>query len=216
MIKQDAATLTVTRTSQSGEVTTRSNRRMEKKNTLNFQGNAIEQLSKTKWDGGTLHVDTSMNFDGNAVNVTMAMSLDPSGNLVIVSTPGLPGRRQPGHHEGHLQEGGIAATSAGFRPWTHRGDAHACPAAYTIEMAGRSSHLAHDLRQRDGLLRVVVEHHAGSPPASPRRRRPLCPVPARYRRTPYQTLSPPDSVIADDQELPLRRRVRGVGCCRGR
>jgi hypothetical protein len=27
-----------------------------------------------------------MNFDGNAVSVTMAMSLDPSGNLVVVST----------------------------------------------------------------------------------------------------------------------------------
>ena len=58
----------------------------ESKNTLNFQGNAIEQLSKAKWEGGTLHVDTAMNFDGNAVNLTMAMSLDPSGNLVVVST----------------------------------------------------------------------------------------------------------------------------------
>ena len=27
-----------------------------------------------------------MSFDGNPVNVTMAMSLDPSGNLVVVST----------------------------------------------------------------------------------------------------------------------------------
>ena len=27
-----------------------------------------------------------MSFDGNAVNVTMAMSLDASGNLVVVST----------------------------------------------------------------------------------------------------------------------------------
>ena len=58
----------------------------ESKNTLNFQGNVIDQLSKAKWDGGTLRVDTSMSFDGNPVNVTMALSLDVSGNLVVVST----------------------------------------------------------------------------------------------------------------------------------
>ena len=87
VIKQDAATLTVTRTTQMGEVTNVYKLDgSESKNTLNFQGNAIEQLSKAKWEGGTLHVDTAMNFDGNAVNLTMAMSLDPSGNLVVVST----------------------------------------------------------------------------------------------------------------------------------
>ena len=87
VIKQDAATLTVTRTTQMGEVTNVYKLDgSESKNTLNFQGNAIEQLSKAKWEGGTLNVDTAMNFDGNAVNLTMAMSLDPSGNLVVVST----------------------------------------------------------------------------------------------------------------------------------
>ena len=97
VIKQDAATLTVTRTTQMGEVTTVYKLDgSESKNTLNFQGNAIEQLSKTKWEGGMLHVDTSMNFDGNAVNVTMAMSLDPSGNLVVVSTrPDFPAAAAP-------------------------------------------------------------------------------------------------------------------------
>ena len=87
VIKQDATTLTITRTTQMGEVT--SVYRLdgsESKNTLSFQGNSIDQVSKTKWDGGTLHVDTSMNFDGNQVSVTMAMSLDPAGNLVVVST----------------------------------------------------------------------------------------------------------------------------------
>ena len=33
-----------------------------------------------------MHVDTSMNFDGNQVSVTMTMSLDPSGTLVVAST----------------------------------------------------------------------------------------------------------------------------------
>ena len=87
VITQDATTLTIVRTTQMGEVTSVYKLDgSESKNTLNVQGNAIDQVSKTKWDGGTLHVDTSMNFDGNQVNVTMAMSLDASGNLVVVST----------------------------------------------------------------------------------------------------------------------------------
>ena len=87
VIKQDATTLTITRTTQMGEVTSVYKLDgSESKNTLSFQGNSIDQISKTKWDGATLHVDTSMNFDGNQVSVTMAMSLDPSGNLVVVST----------------------------------------------------------------------------------------------------------------------------------
>jgi len=86
-IKQDATTLTITRTTQMGEMTSVYKLDgSESKNTLSFQGNSIDQISKTKWDGGTLHVDTSMNFDGNQVSVTMAMSLDPAGNLVVVST----------------------------------------------------------------------------------------------------------------------------------
>ncbi len=87
VIKQDATTLTITRTTQMGEMTSVYKLDgSESKNTLNFQGNAIDQLSKVKWDGGTLKVDTTMSFDGNPVNVTMALSLDASGNLVVVST----------------------------------------------------------------------------------------------------------------------------------
>jgi len=87
IIKQDATTLTLTRTTQMGELTSVYKLDgSESKNTLSFQGNSIDQISKVKWDGGTLHVDTSMNFDGNQVSVTMAMSLDAAGNLVVVST----------------------------------------------------------------------------------------------------------------------------------
>jgi hypothetical protein len=87
VIKQDATTLTITRTTQMGELTSVYKLDgSESKNTLNFQGNSIDQISKAKWEGGTLHVDTSMNFDGNQMNVTMAMSLDSAGNLVVVST----------------------------------------------------------------------------------------------------------------------------------
>src|SRR5215217_7025536 len=87
VIKQDAGSLTITRTTQMGEFTSVYKLDgSESKNTLTIQGNAIEQVSKTKWDAGTLHVDTTMTFDGTPVNVTMAMSLDASGNLVVVST----------------------------------------------------------------------------------------------------------------------------------
>ena len=87
VITQDATTLTIIRTTQMGEVTSVYKLDgSESRNTLNVQGKSIDQISKTKWDGGTLQVDTSMNFDGNAVKVTMAMSLDATGNLVVVST----------------------------------------------------------------------------------------------------------------------------------
>ena len=58
----------------------------ESKNTLNFQGNAIDQISTAKWDAGTLKIDTKMSFDGNPVQLAMVLSLDPSGNLVVVTT----------------------------------------------------------------------------------------------------------------------------------
>ena len=87
IITQDASSITIKRTTQMGEITsTYKLDGSESKNTLNFQGNAIEQISRTKWDGGTLKVDTTMSFDGNPVQVTMSMSLDPSGNLLIEST----------------------------------------------------------------------------------------------------------------------------------
>jgi len=86
-ITQDATSLTVKRTTQMGEFTSVYKLDgTESKNTLTIQGNAVEQLSKTKWDGGTLQVDTTMSFDGNPVQVSMKLSLDPSGNLLVEST----------------------------------------------------------------------------------------------------------------------------------
>jgi opacity protein-like surface antigen len=86
-IVQDASTLTITRTTPAGEFTsTYKLDGSESKNTLNFNGNAIEQLSKAKWDGAKLIVNTTMNFDGNPVETSMVMSLDAGGNLNIEST----------------------------------------------------------------------------------------------------------------------------------
>jgi polyisoprenoid-binding protein YceI len=87
VITQDATSITIKRTTQMGEFTsTYKLDGSESKNTLTVQGNTIDQVSKTKWDGGTLKVDTTLNFDGNPVQVSMSMSLDPSGNLLVEST----------------------------------------------------------------------------------------------------------------------------------
>jgi len=86
-ITQDASTLTITRTTQMGTFT--SNYKLdgsESKNTLNIQGNSVDQISTAKWDGGKLLVNTKMDFGGDPVELKMVMSLDPSGNLLVEST----------------------------------------------------------------------------------------------------------------------------------
>jgi hypothetical protein len=86
-ISQDATTLTITRSTQVGEFTSIYKLDgSESKNTLNMQGNAIQQISKARWEGPKLIVNTSMNFNGNPVEVTMTMLLDPEGNLIVEST----------------------------------------------------------------------------------------------------------------------------------
>jgi hypothetical protein len=87
VITQDAASITIKRTTQMGEFTSIYKLDgSESKNTLTVQGNTIDQISKAKWDGGTLKVDTTLTFDGNPVQVSMSMSLDPSGTLLVEST----------------------------------------------------------------------------------------------------------------------------------
>jgi hypothetical protein len=86
-ITQDATSMTIARTTQMGEFTSVYKLDgSESKNTLNIQGNAVEQLSTAKWDAGKLIVVTKMSFDGNPVEVSMTMALDPSGNLLVETT----------------------------------------------------------------------------------------------------------------------------------
>ena len=86
-IVQDASSLTITRTTPVGTFTsTYKLDGSESKNTLSIQGNAVDQVSKAKWDGGKLLVNTTMNFNGNPVETSMVMSLDATGNLVVEST----------------------------------------------------------------------------------------------------------------------------------
>jgi len=86
-IVQDATSLTITRTTPVGSFTnTYKLDGSESKNTLNMNGTAIEQVSKAKWDGGKLLVNTTMNFNGNPIEVSMVMSLDTTGSLVVETT----------------------------------------------------------------------------------------------------------------------------------
>ncbi len=96
-IVQDAATLTMTRSTQMGELKmTYKLDGSESKNSLNIGGNSVDQVSKAKWDGGKLTINTSMNFAGTAVDIVTVLSLDASGNLLVVRTaPDFQGGGQP-------------------------------------------------------------------------------------------------------------------------
>jgi hypothetical protein len=82
-VAQDDKTMTVTRTTQAGEVKSVYNLDgSDSKNTMNFGGNPMEQVSKAKWDGAKLVITTSFNMNGNAVETSQTWSLE-GGNLVI-------------------------------------------------------------------------------------------------------------------------------------
>ena len=86
-IVQDATTLTITRTTQVGEFTsTYKLDGSESKNTMNMGGNAVDLLSKAKWEGSKLTVATTMNLNGNAVETSMVMALDSNGDLLVETT----------------------------------------------------------------------------------------------------------------------------------
>jgi hypothetical protein len=85
-IAQDAKTLTITRTTQAGEVKSVYNLDgSDSPNTMTFGENSIQLVSKAKWDAGKLSITTSSNFNGNAFETTMRLSLE-GGNLVVEST----------------------------------------------------------------------------------------------------------------------------------
>jgi hypothetical protein len=97
VIVQDATTLTITRTTQFGEF--KSVYRLdgtESKNTLNFGGNPMEQVSKVKVDGGKLTITTSMNIAGTPSETMTSLELDASGALLVESRrPDFQGGGQP-------------------------------------------------------------------------------------------------------------------------
>jgi Spy/CpxP family protein refolding chaperone len=92
-LTQDAKTLTVTRTTQNGEVKMVYNLDgSESKNMVMGRGGQTEQVSKAVWDGAKLVITTSFTMGENAVTRTQTMSLDASGQLVVtVAGPGRGG-----------------------------------------------------------------------------------------------------------------------------
>jgi hypothetical protein len=92
-IVQDGATLTITRTTQAGELkTVYKLDGSESANTLTGPGgNSLAQVSRATWNGNKLAITTSMDLNGNPVQTTMTLSLDEAGALVVES--GGMGRR---------------------------------------------------------------------------------------------------------------------------
>ena len=90
---QDDKTLTVTTNNpQLGELKTVYNLDgSESKNPLNFGGQAIDRVSKVKWDGAKLIITTTINFNGSLAESSQSWMLDGAGNLVIESSSNFTG-----------------------------------------------------------------------------------------------------------------------------
>ena len=87
-ITQDASTLTITRTTQAGEVKTvyrLDGSDSRNSVTMGRAGTAVESVSKARWEGGKLVITTTTTVQDNPVETTMTLSLDGQ-NLVIEST----------------------------------------------------------------------------------------------------------------------------------
>ena len=88
--KQDAATLTITRTQ--GDQTVTAAYKLdgsESKNMVAGRGGQQEQVSKAAWEGSKLAITTTVNAGGTAIEQKRLLSLE-GGNLVIEQTA--PGR----------------------------------------------------------------------------------------------------------------------------
>jgi hypothetical protein len=96
VIAHDAKTLTITRTTQAGEIKSVYNLDgSDSKNTMTFGENSIDLVSKAKWADGKLAITTTSNFNGNTFETTMTLSLD-GGSLIVESTrPDFQGGRSP-------------------------------------------------------------------------------------------------------------------------
>jgi hypothetical protein len=80
----------IIRTTQNGEMkSTYMLDGTESKNTMQMGGNAMDQLSTTKWAGDTLMITTKMQMGENTSQSTMALWIS-GGNLMVRSTS--PGR----------------------------------------------------------------------------------------------------------------------------
>jgi len=84
---QDDKTLTVTTSSQMGEIKTVYNLDgSEAKSPLEFNGNSMDRVTKAAWDGAKLTLTTSASFNGQAFETKQVWSLGADGNLMVEST----------------------------------------------------------------------------------------------------------------------------------
>jgi hypothetical protein len=90
---QDAGKLTITRTTQNGDVVSVYNLDgSDSKNTVQGRGGATEVVSHAKWDGDKLVISTTRDFNGQSTTTTQTLAVDPAGSLwVETSRPGQDG-----------------------------------------------------------------------------------------------------------------------------
>jgi hypothetical protein len=90
-LTMDAKTLTITRTTQNGEVKLVYNLDgSESKNMMQGRGGQTEQVSKATWDGNKLVITTNLMMGENAVTRTQTFALDATGQLTVTTSG--PGR----------------------------------------------------------------------------------------------------------------------------
>lgn len=96
-IVQDAKTVTMTRAIQGTEVKSVYNLDgSDSKNSMNMGGNAMDMISKAKWDGEKLAITTSFDFGQGPFETKMVLSLDASGTMTVESTrPDIQGGGAP-------------------------------------------------------------------------------------------------------------------------
>lgn len=93
-ITQDAKMVTVTRTTQAGEVKSMYNLDgTESKNTMTMGENQMTSMSTAKWDGSKLVITTKQDMQGTMIESKNVLSLDAGGQLVVARTA--PGRGDP-------------------------------------------------------------------------------------------------------------------------
>ena len=92
-IAQDAKTLTITRTTQQGEMKTVYNLDgSDSKNTVQGRGGAMEQVSNAKWEGANLVVTTKIARGEQTFEQKQTFSMDKDGSLWIERSSNAPGR----------------------------------------------------------------------------------------------------------------------------
>jgi len=105
-VAQDDKTLTVAITTQMGDLKTVYNLDgSEAKSPIDVNGNSIDRVTKSAWDGGKLVLTTIANFQGQSFETKQVWTLGADGTLTVDATPArLPGRRRTCDDQGGIQE----------------------------------------------------------------------------------------------------------------